>query len=87
MNDVTYTREQVQEIAKSLLGKTFGELNNYQTKAELYNKGSHGHILEEDVYHYGINSKSEPDFAEAGVELKVTPYKINKNGNYLQKKD
>ena len=85
MSDITYTREQVQEIAKSLVGKTFGELNNYQTKAELYNKGSHGHILEEDVYHYGINSKSEPDFAEAGVELKVTPYKINKNGTLSAK--
>lgn len=85
MSEKSYTREEVLEIANMLVGKTFGELNNYQIKAELYNKGSHGHILEENVFHYGINSNSAPDFAEAGIELKVTPYKINKNGKLSAK--
>lgn len=85
MAETTYTKEQVQNIAKSLVGKTFGELNNYQTKAELFNKGSFGHILEEDVFHYGINSTSAPDFENLGIELKVTPYKINKNGTLSAK--
>lgn len=80
MSDTTYTKEQVVSIARGIIGKTFGELNNYQTKMEMFNKGSHGHILEEDVYHYGINSNSAPDFEDAGIELKVTPYKKNKNG-------
>ena len=80
-----YTKERVQEIAESLIGKTFGELNSYQVKADMYNKGTHGHILEEDVYKYGANSKSAPDFEEAGVELKVTPYKRNKNGTLSAK--
>lgn len=31
------------------------------------------------------NSKSEPDFIEAGVELKVTPFKLNKNRTYSSK--
>lgn len=85
MAEKIYTREEVLDIANKLVGKTFGELNNYKTKAELYNKGSHGHILEEDVYHYGINSNSAPDFEKAGIELKVTPYKINKNGTLSAK--
>ena len=80
-----YTKEEVLEIAQMYVGKTFGEMNNYQIKAELYNKGSFGHILEEDVYKYGSNSRSAPDFEEAGIELKVTPYKINKNGTLSAK--
>lgn len=85
MSEKSYTREEVLEIAGMLVGKTFGELNNYKIRAELYNKGSHGHILEENVFHYGINSNSEPDFKEAGIELKVTPYKKNKNGTLSAK--
>ena len=83
--DKVYTKEEVLSIAEMLVGKTFGELNNYKTKADMYNKGSHGHILEEDVYHYGKNSNSAPDFEKAGIELKVTPYKKNKNGTLSAK--
>ncbi len=81
----TYTKEEVLRIAETVVGKTFGELNSYKVRAEYYDKGSHGHILEEDVFHYGANSKSAPDFEEAGIELKVTPYKINKNGTLSAK--
>ena len=80
-----YTKEEVLEIANMLIGKTFGELNSYQMQAELYDKGTHGHILEEDVFQYGSNSRSAPDFEEAGIELKVTPYKKNKNGTLSAK--
>ncbi len=85
MAEIIFTKEQVKKTAKSLIGKTFGELNNYQTKAEFYSKGFHGQILEEDVFQYGINSNSAPDFENIGVELKVTPYKINKNGSLSAK--
>lgn len=37
-------------------------------------KGAVGSVLEEGWFGYHINSESEPDFAEAGVELKATPY-------------
>ena len=40
---------------------------------------------EEDVFQYGSNSRSAPDFEEAGIELKVTPYKKNKNGTLSAK--
>ena len=45
------------------------------------NKGNLGQIVEEKFFHYECNSDSRADFHEAGVELKVTPYKINKNGS------
>ena len=85
--DKVYTKEEVTSIAKSLIGKTFGELKvkSYEEKLEEYNKGSYGHILEEDVYGYGINSNKNADFEEAGIELKVTPYKKNKNGTVSAK--
>jgi DNA mismatch repair protein MutH len=49
------------------------------------NKGNLGQIIEEKFFHYACNSDSRPDFHEAGVELKVTPYKINKNGSLSAK--
>lgn len=51
-------------------------LSNYSSKKA---KGSLGHILEKHYFHYDINSNSVPDFEEVGIELKTTPYKINKN--------
>lgn len=72
-----YSQEEIAVIVQSALGKTFGELNNFELKT--FNKGSFGHIFEEDVFDYDINSFSEPDFIDAGIELKVTPYKINKD--------
>ena len=42
-------------------------------------KGGLGELIEECFFHYKCNNDSLPDFDKAGVELKVTPYKINKN--------
>ena len=41
-------------------------------------KGAIGTVIEESWFGYTPNSESEPDFPEAGVELKVTPYIYNK---------
>lgn len=43
-------------------------------------KGAIGTVIEESWFGYSPNSESEPDFPEAGVELKVTPYIRNRNG-------
>lgn len=45
-------------------------------------KGGLGNFLEEVYFDYKANSDSRPDFHEAGVELKVTPFEINKKGEY-----
>lgn len=43
-------------------------------------KGAIGTVIEESWFCYTPNSVSEPDFSEAGVELKVTPYLRGRNG-------
>lgn len=48
-------------------------------------KGGLGELIEECFFHYECNSDSQPDFDKAGCELKVTPYKQNKNGSYSAK--
>lgn len=48
-------------------------------------KGGLGELIEERFFHYKSNNDSNPDFHKAGVELKVTPYRINKNGSYAAK--
>ena len=48
-------------------------------------KGKLGQLIEEKFFHYECNSDSSADFKEAGVELKVTPYKVNLNGSQVAK--
>lgn len=50
-----------------------------------YYKGKLGQLMEEKFFHYQCNSDSDADFKEAGVELKVTPYKVNKDGKQVAK--
>lgn len=42
-------------------------------------KGGIGNAIEEGWFGYTPNSDTEPDFPEAGIELKVTPYLRNKD--------
>ncbi|MDD2435051.1 MAG: Sau3AI family type II restriction endonuclease [Bacilli bacterium] len=80
-----YDEIKIIRLAEGLIGKTFGEINNYAVKTDEYGKGTFGHIIESDAYDYDINAISEPDFADAGIELKVTPYKMNKNNTLSAK--
>jgi len=66
-------------IAKSAEGKFFDEFDIRGRLSSTGNKGGLGQIIEEGLFGYEINSDSEADFGELGVELKVTPIKINKN--------
>lgn len=61
---------------------SYGTVEVSETKR---NKGNLGQIIEEKFFHYECNSDSRADFHEAGVELKVTPYKMNKNGTLSAK--
>lgn len=49
------------------------------------NKGGFGTVLERHYFGYEPNSRPEPDFAEAGVELKATPLK--RSGSRLVSKE
>lgn len=82
-----YTKEEIQALAKSAIGKTFKELKRRTENSDekTSNKGRFGQLLETDLYGYEINSNAEADFKEAGIELKVTPYIRNKNGTLSAK--
>ncbi|MGO5053904.1 Sau3AI family type II restriction endonuclease [Lachnospiraceae bacterium LCP25S3_G4] len=65
-----------------------GDKNIYRTARDSENKknkGNLGQIVEKRFFHYACNSDSRPDFVEAGVELKVTPYKKNTKGRMVAK--
>lgn len=48
-------------------------------------KGHYGSYIEKYFYGYQPNNNSSADFSKIGVELKVTPFKINKNGSISAK--
>ena len=90
----------IEEYGKKLIGKTFKQVcddDNKHTEtindsidykanhANKKRKGGLGELIEERYFHYKANNDSNPDFDKAGVELKVTPYKINKNGSISAK--
>ena len=72
------------DVAARSLHKTFGELGLGAYRNQ-NNKGGLGNFVEEHVYGYPANSDDNPDFVDAGIELKVTPVQRNKNGEYSSK--
>ena len=77
------TKEEIRVVAQGAIGKTFGELTNKDFNYN--NKGTLGQLLETSVFNFANNSSSAPDFESAGIELKLTPYKKNKNGTLSAK--
>jgi DNA mismatch repair protein MutH len=91
----------IEAYAQKLIGKTFSDICDEDDRRDSYilretpeynvkhenkkRKGGLGEIVEERFFHYAANNDSRPDFPEAGVELKVTPYKKNKNGTFSAK--
>ena len=67
------------EYANKLIGQTFGDIDQYSRLDDNKGKGNLGQVVEESYFGYDINSRAEADFAHVGIELKVTPYKVNKN--------
>lgn len=91
----------IERYAQYLIGKTFSQICDEDEKsdssivkglatydqehADKKRKGGLGEIVEERFFHYACNNDSRPDFDKAGVELKVTPYKQNRNGHMVAK--
>lgn len=97
MNNLPYdatSPASIEAYGKRLVGQTFLDVihkNNISEKTieelvSLYGnpqrKGGLGNLLEEVYFGYKANSDPRADFHEAGVELKVTPYKITKGKKY-----
>lgn len=78
-----YTREEIEVISKSAIGKSLNDILNEEVVAiedKEANKGSFGQLIEKYLFGMNNNNDSEPDFMPAGIELKVTPYKkVKKN--------
>lgn len=66
------TKESVLKRAQEAIGIPIGEID--LTGRISTGKGAIGTVIEESWFGYMPNNDSEPDFPEAGVELKVTPY-------------
>ena len=79
------SEEELMYKARQAEGMTFGEIDKSGRIENERSKGQLGEIIEESFFGYEINSKSEADFAELGIELKVTPVKRNKNGTLSAK--
>ncbi|WP_025724361.1 Sau3AI family type II restriction endonuclease [Acholeplasma granularum] len=76
------TIQEICEIGKSILNKSFREINE---DGSIITKGGFGHFIERHVYNITPNSDSSPDFKLAKTELKVTPVRKLKNGTYSAK--
>jgi DNA mismatch repair protein MutH len=85
MGKTYLTKTELITKAKELEGTTFGEYDVYRRLEDRTNKGALGQVIEEGFFEYQVNSRSEPDFVEAGVELKVTPFRKNRNGTFSSK--
>ena len=72
------TRESILQRAQEIKGIPLRDVD--KTGRLATGKGAIGTVIEESWFGYTPNSESEPDFPEAGVELKVTPYLRGKNG-------
>lgn len=80
----------IERYAKRLEGMTFREVLDLGIVPEgvvrEYNnrryKGGMGTLIEERFFGYKANSDQEPDFPEAGVELKASCFDVKKNGDY-----
>lgn len=77
------TKEKVHKRALEAVGKTFGEIDVNGTM-NVKNKSYPGNVIEQIWYGHPANNHAEPDFPEAGVELKVTP--LDKQTKKVKKK-
>lgn len=78
--------ESIINFAKKLKSKTLRQVCGKEIEKHNYKgKGNFGQILEKFYFGYEPNSDAEPDFKETGIELKSSPLKILKNGEYRAK--
>ena len=78
------TSEEVKQRAEEAIGHSFKEIFELAQKfqqengsKEKHGKGDIGQAYEEGWFNYACNEDAEPDFKDADIELKVTPFLIN----------
>ena len=79
-------RTSIFNYAIELRGSTLREKTDAEEISDIRkNKGSFGSAVETYYFMLDANSESEADFKEAGLELKTTPLKQNKDGHLAAK--
>lgn len=76
--------QSILSYAQRLLGISLS-VANPAAKRYSSGKGGLGQSVEKYHFDYQPNSDAEPDFAEAGVELKCTPLKLLQDGSMVSK--
>ncbi|MBT0607176.1 Sau3AI family type II restriction endonuclease [Aequorivita echinoideorum] len=85
MLDIT-SADSIIEFAKKLKNQTLREVCGEEIEKHGYKgKGNFGQILEKFFFGYEPNSDAEPDFKEVGIELKSSPLKALRNGEFRSK--
>jgi DNA mismatch repair protein MutH len=79
------TIDELLDKAREAEGRTFGEIDTGNRLVNPKSKGGLGQVIEESFFGYSVNSEARPDFENLGIELKVTPFKQNKNGTLSAK--
>lgn len=69
-----------EKVENQNYGSRIDDTNDLSSFSKKSRKGGLGNLLEKIYFGYKLNSDSDADFKEAGVELKVSPYEINQNG-------
>jgi DNA mismatch repair enzyme MutH. len=81
----------IERYAKKLVGLTTRKfipqviIDKFEKNKSVSLKGVLGQLIEEYYFGTKANNYKGPDFEQAGVELKTTPVKKLKNGNYSSK--
>lgn len=73
-------KNSIEDYAKQLLNKSLVDLVPTVSKEVRKGKGGFGQKVEKFYFGYEPNSSSEPDFPDAGVELKTAPLKKTASG-------
>lgn len=83
--DITSPKS-ILKFAQGLSGKTLEEVADLPGSIEnIKDKGDLGKMVERYYFQHAPPNTHDPDFAEAGVELKTTGVRKNKNGQYRAK--
>ena len=78
--------DSIVEYAQKLVGHSLREAIDVQAlQSPKQRRGSWGNAVEEYYFKYDLNSDSNPDFAQVGMELKTTPLKMTGKGEYSAK--
>lgn len=79
-------KELIEKI-ETIIGHRIGEYDVQEKLKNKRNKGNIGHVIEQGFFGYDINNNPEADFAELGIELKVTGYKWVRNDKQVSAKE